>query len=320
MNQQNKNITLLVILGLLSATSIILGITEVSTTNTLSNKKFFSIQDTSKIDQIIIGPAETAQENIRLDKVDGTWMLNKKMKAEQNIVKILLSILKDAEVTRDVPISQQKEMSEYIQGNGFFVEIFGEGKVVNSFYAGGNKNKTVSYMMDARAEKVSVVSIPGYQSYVAGIFEIPLNDWRDRLILSTNWRTLQNLNIKYTEYPEYNLSIKFNNNFLYVEGIQALDTAKMMNFIEAYHSIQADRFLEKGQNEHYDSLLKTPATVTLSIDDINPDNSKRIYFYPLLQNDPMMLAYVKEDEQMILFEAQRIQKLFAVKGDFERKE
>ena len=94
MKQQNKNITLLVILGLLSATSIILGITEVSTTNTLSNKKFFSIQDTSKIDQIIIGPAETAQENIRLDKVDGTWMLNKKMKAEQNIVKILLSILK----------------------------------------------------------------------------------------------------------------------------------------------------------------------------------------------------------------------------------
>jgi len=320
MNQQHKNITLLVILGLLLSTSIILGITDISTTNTLSNKKFFSVQDTAKIDQILIRSAESPQENIRLKKVDGTWMLHEKTKAEQHIVKILLSILRDAEVTRDVPASQQEEINEYIQTNGFFVELFEEGEVINSFYACGNKNKTVSYMMDANAEKVSVVNIPGYQSYVAGIFEIPLNDWRNRLILSTNWRTLQNLYIKYTEYPEYNLSIKFNNNFLYVEGIQALDTAKMMNFIEAYHLLQADRFLEKGQDEHYDSLLKTPATVSLSIKDINPANSKRIDFYPLLPDDPMMLAYIKEDEQMVLFEAQRIQKLFAVKGDFERKE
>jgi hypothetical protein len=317
MNQRNKNITLLVILGLLMITSIILGFTDGSTTNTITNKELFSIQDTSKIDQIII---KSTQENIRLSKIEGVWMLSEKTRAEPDIIKILLSILKDAEVTRDVPKSQQKEINAYIKGNGFFVELSENGQVINSFYACGNKNKTVSYMMDANSEKAFVVNIPGYGSYVAGIFEIPLIDWRDRLILSTNWRTLQKLNINYTEYPEYNLAIKFNFNFLDVEGVQALDTSRMMAFIDEFNLLQADRFLDNGQNEQYDSLLKTTSTVSLSIEDINPVNSKRIDFFPLLPDDPMMLGYVKEDEQMVLFNAQRIQQLFAVKDDFERVE
>lgn len=81
----------------------------------------------------------------------------------------------------------------------------------------------------------------------------------------------------------------------------------------------ADRYLESGQNERYDSFLRTSKTVTLDIEDINSKNSKTIHFYPLIANDPMMLAYVKDDEQMVLFEANRIQKLFAVKDDFEAK-
>jgi hypothetical protein len=57
--------------------------------------------------------------------------------------------------------------------------------------------------------------------------------------------------------------------------------------------------------------------VTISVTDINPKNSKTIKFYPLIPDDPMMLGYVKEDEQMVLFQANRIQGLFAVKEEFE---
>ena len=315
MNQKSKNITLSIFLGLLIISSVILRLTRNYSSNTISKKTLFSVQDTSSVDLILI---KSSKENIELKKIEGIWMLNNKFKAEQNIVKILLSILKDAEISRKVPRSQVEQTAKLLKEKGYRIEIFGDGNVMTSFYAAGNENKTVSYVMSIEENEPFIMSIPGYGSYVAGIFEIPANDWRDRLILSTNWRTLQKLNIQYTEYPELDFTIKFNFNFLTVEGVQALDTARMMAYIDEFNFLQADRFLEKGQNERYDSLLQTPETVTLSIEDINSDNSKSIRFYPLLPNDPMMLGYIREDEQIALFEAARIQQLFAVRSDFER--
>ncbi len=316
MDQSKKNITLLVLLGMLVLSSIVLGLTDETSINTIEDKEIFSIQDTSKVDLISI---KSKTESIQLKKVERQWILNEQYKTEQNIIKVLLSILKDVEVVRRVPKNQAEDISNHIVDNGFLIEISGNGKLIHSLYASGNDNKTVSYMMSLDLNDPMIVKIPGYESYVAGIFEIPVNDWRDRLLLSTNWRSLQNLQIDYTEYPEFNVNIKFEFDFLNVEGITNLDTARMMSFIDEFNYLQTDRYLEKGQYERYDSLFQTPSTVTLSIEDINSKNSKTIYFFPLLSEDPMMLGYVKEDEQMVLFEANRIQSLFAVKDDFEAK-
>ena len=110
-----------------------------------------------------------------------------------------------------------------------------------------------------------IMGIPGYGSYIAGIFEIPSNDWRNRLILSTNWRTLQSLKLEYSDYPEHSFEIRFKFNFLGVDGIMELDTARMMNFIEGFNYLQADKFLAEGESDPYDSLLRTPHTVSLSV-------------------------------------------------------
>ncbi|MCK5468760.1 MAG: hypothetical protein KAI99_09625 [Cyclobacteriaceae bacterium] len=316
MSQKHKNTTLLVILGLLVSSSIILELTGETSINTIENKEIFSVQDTSIVDFISI---KSIEEDIQLKKVESTWSVNEKYKAEQNIVQVLLSILKDAEVIRNVPKTQAEDISKNIMNNGYLIEISGNGKLINSFYSSGNANKTVSYMMPVENNNPMIVNIPGYESYVAGIFEIPANDWRDRVILRTNWRTLQKLRINYAEYPEYNLNIKFDFNFLKIEGITHLDTARMMAFIDEFNYVQTDRYLDKGQNEKYDSLLQTPPTVSLTIEDINSKNSKSIDFFPIINNDPMMLGYVKEDDQIVLFEAQRIQNLFAIKSDFEVK-
>lgn len=314
MSQKNKNITLFIILGLLVLCSVVLGVTDEKRVNTIENRKVFSIQDTSKVDQISI---KSVNETICLTKIDGSWMLNDTYKAEQNIVKVLLSILKDVEVIRNVPKTQSEEIAKHIRENGFLIEIYSDENLTKTFYSSGNNNKTVSYMMPEKENAPSIINIPGYENYVAGIFEVSSNDWRDRVILSTNWRTLQKLQIDYAEYPEYNLNIKFDFDFLKVEGIANLDTAKMMSFISDFSFLQTDRYIDQGQNEKYDSLRQTPKTVSMKIEDIQPKNSKTIDFYPIIPEDPMMLGYVKEDDQMVLFSANRIQKLFAVKSEFE---
>lgn len=304
----------MVILAMLVISAIVLGLTNNVSKSTLENSEIFAVQDTARVDLISI---TSGDETIRLQKTDGVWTLNDKYKAEQNIVRVLLSILKDAKVVRNVPKTQAGSISEMIRKHGYLVEISADGKILQSFYAAGNENKTVSYMMPVDAVTPMLVNIPGYESYVAGIFEIPADDWRDRTILSTTWRSLQKLDVDFVQYPEYSFTIEFKFNFLQIDGIKNLDTARMMSYIEQFNYIQADKYLAKGQNEKYDSLMQTPETVTISVTDINPENSKSIHFYPLIPDDPMMLGYVKEDEQMVLFQANRIQSLFAVKEEFE---
>ncbi len=313
-DQRSKNIILLIILGFLVLSSVVLVLTSGPSKSTIENRGLFTVQDTSRIDQISI---TSKQGTISLDRKSGTWLLNEKYKAEQNIIKVLLAILKDNEVLRNVPRSQEDEIAEYIKNQGYLVELYNQGKLITTFFVSGNSNKTVSYMMRVNDDSPMIIGIPGYESYVAGIFEITTNDWRDRLILSTNWRTLKQLTINYTQYPEYNLNIEFKDNFLGVEGVSTLDTARMMSFIEQFSYLQVDKYLDSGQNDRYDSLLNTPETVSISINDINPSNTKTINFYPLIAGDPMMLGFITEDDQMVLFEGDRIQKVFAIRSEFE---
>jgi hypothetical protein len=314
MTQKRKNIGLMIVLVLLILVSFSLAILGPKAGTTIKDRSLFAVQDTSFVHKIIISSDE---DEILLEESNDLWTLNNKYTAEQNIVRVLLSILRDTEVVRNVPKSQQQEISEYIEEHGYLIEIFTHGSESETFYVAGNENKTVSYMMSTDGSNPKIVNIPGYDSYVAGIFEIPENDWRDRTILSTNWRTLQKLEVIYSEFPEHSFVIEFKTDFLNVDGVQNLDTAQMMSYIQQYNYLQVDRYLDPGQHSKYDSLLQTPETVRITVTDVSQSNSKTIRFFPLLPNDNMMLGFIEEDEQMALFQATRIQSIFAVKEEFE---
>lgn len=317
MNRRNKNITLIVILGILVLISLTLALTGRRDFNTLADKGIFQVQDTAKIDQISI---KSKGHEISLKKNnDGIWALNDKYKAGQNIVKVLLAILKDVEVMRKVPKNHAGEIAEKIKNEGYLISVYGNDQLLESFYSLGNDTKTLSWFMQENGNFPMAVHIPGYQSYVAGIFEIPLNDWRDRLILSTNYRTLRSISVSYSQFPEHGFEIITGFDIPIVKDVQPLDTAKMMSYIEQFGYLQADRFIDHGQSGHYDSLANTPHTVTIAVKDIDEKNTKTLLFFPLLKDDPMMLGLIKEDDQLVLFSANRIQGLFAVKSDFIKR-
>ncbi|MDZ7604061.1 MAG: hypothetical protein U5K79_00405 [Cyclobacteriaceae bacterium] len=313
MSLRKKNIRLLILLGAFISASLILAVMGNKSFSTVDNKEGFSVQDTSAVDKIII---TSANGKVELNRENGAWKINGSYVAEQNMVRVLLAILKDVEAIRNVPKTSAPEVATMIRTSGNAVEIHGNGGLLKSFYAAGNSNKTVSYMMETDSDAPVVVAIPGYENYVAGIFEIPANGWRNRTILNTNYRTLQELTVKYTQFPQYDVRIYNNVDFLNVEGVNRLDTIKMMNYIESFGPLEADRLTDKGAYPRYDSLLNTPFTVTISVKDIQPKNSRTIDFFPLIANDPMMLGYVREDDQMALFEARRIQNYFAVPEEF----
>lgn len=313
MNQRNKNITLLIILSILFVSSVILTISDKPVKNTIRAKNLFTLQDTSRVRKISI---VSGDKEIHLLRNSNSWQLNDSFEAEKNIVKVLLSILKDVEVERNVSKDHARAIEQELKNHGYLVNIEDENSLLLQFYVKGNDNKTESFMMRYQSQIPYLVNIPGYDSYVAGIFEIPANDWRDRTILNASWRSIQQLHIQYQHHPEYDVNIKFDFNFLSIDGVEKLDTTKMMHYLAQYNPLQADRYIDQGQYRKYDSLLNTTPTVKISVRDIKPENTKSMEFFPAFSGDPMMLAYIPEDKQMVLFESKRIKNIFAIKDDF----
>lgn len=314
MKQDQKNILLIILLVILIACAVVFGIKLQPRTSTFTEVDLFAIEDTASIAKITI-TSESRDIHNTLEETQNGWTINETYLADPNIVRVLLSVLHEVTISRRVPKNQAPSIKEEIVRNGYQVSIYNEDKRISTFYCMGNSTKTRSIMMKEKGKTPYIVHLPGYDSYVAGIFEITALDWRNRLIFQSNWRTLQRLELLYPDYPDDNVEIRFNLDFFEITGVESLDTAAMMDFIDQFQYFQADRFVEPAEGSSYDSLLTEEPYLILSLDDINPKKSNRVIFFPRLNGDPMIMGKL-DDDQIALFEYDRIGDIFRKKSDF----
>jgi len=316
MTESKKNKILITILILLITISALLHFNlESEKSNTIDNVSKFSIADTSSIQKIVMqSPFET---NL-LEKNNGHWTINKSRDADPNIIRVLLSVLKQVNVSRSVSKNQMVLTKKELIEEGTLVEIYDDIGLEKKLYVKGNATKTLSLFMDEVEGIPYIVVLPGYDSYVAGIFEIPRLDWQNRLIFNSTWRSLRKLEMLYPNKPKNSFEIRFDLDFFSITGIDNLDTASMMNFVEEFQYFQADRFIEPEPESTYGKLLKTNPKVYLSIEDIDDRKNNRIAFYDQLKGDRMILGKLDNGE-IALFDYKRIRKIFIKKSDFSIK-
>jgi hypothetical protein len=317
MKQEHKNLLLIFLLAILVAISVVLSIMLRPKTTTFADSNLFTVQDTTLIQTITIKSENNQIDNV-LEKTPEGWTINKVYKADPNIIRVLLSVLNQITISRSVAKNQAQNIKDDILQKGYEVHIESANRVIKSFYCLGNSTKTVSIMMKEGGETPYIVHLPGYDSYVAGMFEISELDWRKRLIFQSTWRSLQRLELLYPKMSRNNVEIRFNLDFFEITGVESLDTTAMMDFIDLFQYYQADRFIEPVEGTTYDSLLSVEPYLMLSLDDIDPKKSNRVIFYPKLEEDPMILGKL-DDGQIALFDYKRIRKTFRRKNQFVKK-
>jgi hypothetical protein len=273
------------------------------------NELKFSVTDTASINQITITGNKFT--NV-LSRSSGNWKVNDTYLMDPSMHKVLMSVLKQVRVKRTVPKSDLSKISEDILNNGFKIEIKSSTEPVSIFYAGGN-GISLSYFM-GDDEIPYIVHLPGYESYVTGIFEVAENDWRDRLIFKTSWLGVKSLNLSYTENPSGNINIRAENNLYTVSGINKLDTASLMGFLDKISYFYTDQYIEVGQVAAYDSLKKTKPFARLEVNSLGMDEPAIIEFYNQLSGDNVIMG-VLQDQQMCLFSSSRLRPIFIKRED-----
>ena len=309
--QKKRNIRFIIVFFILLVWTLVFINLRESTSRISVDEEKFAIQDTAAITQININ--DPSGKQIILEGKSGIWMVNDTYLLDPSMKAALFAVLYQVRVKRTVPRNKLIDITKDIEKNGYQVEIQMENGTKSSFIAGGN-GISISYFRHPREDPL-IVFLPGYESYVSGIFEVTLNDWRDRLIFQTSWLGLKKLSITYPANPLDNVIIEPAENLYRVKNISKLDTNTLMNFIEQISYFYTDQYIDRGQIYTYDSLTKTIPSAELTLQAVGLEKMISIRFYHPLPNEKVQLGVIN-DTDMCLFGNQRISYLFKKRQDF----
>lgn len=217
-----------------------------------------------------------------LEKNGNSWSVNQEYLLDASMQQVFFKLLEQISIQRPIVGENSDKIKQNILDSGVQVKIYGNENLLNSYKVGGDFQAMRSYFV--KGEDVYLVQLPGYQSYVAGIFEVPENDWRDRVIFEGIWQDMVRLKINRPNKDA--VEFKYDDRLMRIQNQQA-DTAEVMNFVERFNYFFVDQFLP----EDHIALQKKESfdkAGTIEIEGLDKDKSLRLELF----KNPEFNAYL----------------------------
>lgn len=307
--QKQKNVRLLIILAI---TIILIAIFPLLNNNRdgLSvEKNLFTLNSQTVITDVLLSSNGISN---KLSYIQGRWQINRKYELDPNMRDVFFSVLSQMVRRRKVPQSQRDSIANLITKNGVDVLILNNADTVKSYKIWGISESQTSYIMDTE-EQPYIVHIPGYRSYVAGIFEVPETDWRSRRIFSALFTNLNSLKI---EYPKEDIEYRYKDSFFEIIDMDA-DSTQLITSLENLLFVQADKFIPLSEFEKYkvDSIRDNNPIATILATKLS-GAMESVIVYNTIEEQPFYIGYTT-DASFCLLNKNRLNKILRKKSDFE---
>jgi hypothetical protein len=205
-----------------------------------------------------------------------------------------------AEPKRKVTGAQQDSIKNRTAKEGIKVSLWEGEKVAKEYWVSGNDQKTETYFQLAN-DAPYFVTIPGYRVYVASIFELTENEWRDKRVFNFNWQNFKNLKAHFPQQPNQDFTVSLAIKLFGIEEVAVADTTKLSNYLESIFNLQAERILSQEEATKYDSLFATEPFLQIEIQDI-AKKTFELKIYPPQGKNKLVIA--KMNEEPILLQPQ----------------
>lgn len=280
-SQSNQNIVLLSVwLGLVLLTILAYSYNPYERKSTSFEKDLFSIENaTQSISRIELNGKDFKNT---LERQGNAWTVNQEFLLDPSMQQVFFKLLEQVSIQRPITGENSTVIKQNVLDSGVQVNIYGNENLLNSYTVGGDFQAMRSYFV--KGEEVYLVQLPGYQSYVAGIFEVPENDWRDRVVFDGIWQDMVSLKINRPNKEA--VEFKYDNRLMRIQNQQA-DTAEVMNFVERFNYFFVDQFLP----EDHIALQKKESfdeAGTIEIEGLDEDKSLKLEFF----KNPEFNAYL----------------------------
>ena len=299
----SNNISLALWLALLILVSAGLSFWKRSDGGSQVKSELFAIENIDPINRVVIS---YDGQVIDARAFSGGFMINGQFAMDENLLTLLAAVLQQVRVQRPLSGNQGQEIWKYIQEKGSHVEVFTGDQRLLSFWACGDQSKQYSYFATEEGE-VYLVNLPGYTSYVSGIFELPLADWRSRTIFVNTWRSLMSFSYQDFIAPGNDFQIEYNDPFFAISGVQQLDSNKVMNYLQDLVNLKAAAMV--------DTSYQGMPWLELKTIDIDPVKNQTVTFYG---DDQQAMVLGRAGEQYFTFPKTNLERLMKNRQYFEK--
>ncbi len=292
--QQKRNIQLLI---LLISLSLLIALLFFLSNNDSSDidKTLFKVSDQNKIDRIIL---VSKKGKVELTYDGSKWLINQKYEADPQLVTVFFASLLQVEPKRRISGLLEDSIIHSLKREGTRVSLWEDNSLEKEFNVVGTDSKMETYFQFDN-DVPYFVTIPGYRVYVASIFELTENEWRNKKVFNFNWQNFKKLNVNLSEYPGQNFTISLANGLFGIEEITVADTTKLSNYLESIFNLQAERILSEKEALNYDSILATSPALDMVIEDISKKKFE-LKIFPSASKSALVVATMNQGEPILL--------------------
>ncbi len=306
--QKQRNIRLLLILG--GLVTLLTLLPYFKTDKGLNvDKRQFSLDSQTIITDVVL---TSKKDTNKLSYVQGDWKINASHPLDPNMRDVFFSVLSQMEIRKEVPQSQQDSLIQLIENEGTEVEIFNNSEVVKHYFIWGDSESQTSLVMNEHKDSY-MVHIPGYRSFIAGIFQVPTSDWRSRRAFTAMFTNLNSLKIS---YPTDSIEFRYKNSFFEIVGMEA-DSTLLITALENLLFLQTDQYLvaEEFKKYNVERVKHAKPMATITVTQLS-GATESVKIYDSNNAQPYYLG-LSPDSSFCLFNKKRLQKILAKKIDFK---
>lgn len=254
-----------------------------------------SLADTSAITSISLQAAE--QPALQLARASRGWVVNDSIPVDGRYMQLLQSVLAKVEAVRPVAASQYAAIDQQLQQQGTQVRVETPGQTL-SFVAGGDAESQVSYFK--QGDQIYVVQLPGYNSYLSGLFNQAVEQIRSRTIYNLNSNNFLGLQLTYPERPERDFEIIFRDNRLGVADMDAPDSLTLFGYMSLFEPVEAQTYVDQAQGREL--TRNTQPLVKIKARSVSNLEGKELWIYPQQTQQGGQLAYLPAEQQYLVLE------------------
>ncbi len=278
----------------------------------------FTLVDTVGISKIVL--TKFGGKSVTLEKAEQGWKVNQRHNMNDQMRVLMLAVLSSLETKRKVSSTDENSLTKRLKEEGVLVEVYRQDQAAMRFITGGNTTKTVSYMMDQEEAIPHVVTIPGYSSFVAGLFALDEGDWRQKEIFKSTRNSFKSLRLVVERTKTTPLDVVTKGQFFEVKGIQQVDTNSLYDYLQQTINLQVDEYIAKGNFQDYDSLAKLEPEYSLYLEDYNASLNRSVAIYPIIPGDHQQLIMITPGNIMATLRKKKVASLMRDNASFTNKE
>jgi hypothetical protein len=278
-----KKKILILVLGLLLITGLSVWAFNLNENKGKSDTELFgfNIEDTSRVDRIII--TDAFSNRMALVKNSGVWTNEKGECIIQNQVKSILEAVKNIEFKGYVKENSKNQHIKMMSAQYIKAEFFVDGDWTKSWYIGTSTQDHYGQVMllESEAEGKSdlpvLMKIKGFNGIIEPRFFADPRKWQCTQIFSIPIQEVKMISVTNHEKPNRSFSIKKSGfNFTVKQNgklLDNLDTATVFRYLQNYQKIHFEMPNYLYTEKQVDSLKRTQPFITLRTDEANGKSS-----------------------------------------------